>query len=100
MEHVACRAVVNPLELIVVALAADRHHPALPALDLTLRCQLLERHHILPHRKNSAAPGNRKKMRVVGRVRTRGMTPGQVVMQATCDAAARKVMTEKSAQCT
>ena len=99
--EVAGRAVVDALELVVVALAADRHHPTLPALDLPLRCQLLERHHVLPPQKRKlSGSGEREDMRVVGRGRTRGMTPGQVVMQATCDAAARKVIAEKSAQCT
>ena len=48
--EVAGRAVVDALELVVVALAADRHHPTLPALDLTLRSQLLEVRGAAAHR--------------------------------------------------
>lgn len=47
--EVARRTVVYPFQLVVEALAADRHHAALPTLDDALRRQFLRRNHVARH---------------------------------------------------
>lgn len=47
--EVARRTVVYPFQLVVEALAADRHHASLPALDDALPRQFLRRNHVARH---------------------------------------------------